>query len=183
MKLQVFAWPRILALKDLIVSFCCWRMLCNFARAIMLFSFKTASFLISWSTSFSDFFARLRPAVRTRSFRSSSVQHSSSWMTTSWPSSLEPIRYSSQRIMKYAQSSLFAASEIVGLSSSLIGIGASGGAGAVSAAVAGLAWAVAWRFSKAVRSDASVRSSSCFVSAVWDWALKFHVDDGFSNSL
>ena len=64
---------------------------------------------------------------------------------------------SSQRIMKYAQSSLFAASDIVGLFSSLII--ALGGAGAASAAAAGLAWAVAWRFSRAVRSDASVRSS------------------------
>ena len=67
--------------------------------------------------------------------------------------------------MKYAQSLLFAASEIVGLFSSMILGGALGGAGAVSAAAAGLAWAVVWRFSRAVRSDASVRSSVLYVQS------------------
>ena len=55
------------------------------------------------------------------------------------------------------------ARDIEGLFSSLILGGASGGAGAVSAAAAGLVWAVAWRFSRAVRSDASVRSSVSYV--------------------
>ena len=80
----------------------------------MGFSSFTASFLMAFFTSSNVWLASEPPALRVRSLRSCSSQHSSSWMTSSFPLIFVASVQSFQRERKYDQSSLDPASDIVG---------------------------------------------------------------------
>ena len=103
--LQIPACPLILAPKDRMASSLSCRMLCNVARATMMFSWRTASVLIAARTSDSPLPARVPPVARVRSRLRSSSQHSNSCATTSAPVDFVPSLYSFQRVTKYAHSS------------------------------------------------------------------------------
>ena len=89
--LQIPACPLILAPKDRMASSLSCRMLCNVARATMMFSWRTASVLIAARTSASPLPVRVPPAARVRSRLRSSSQHSNNCATTSAPVNLCPL--------------------------------------------------------------------------------------------
>ena len=112
--LQMAACPLILAPKDRIASSRSCRMLCNVARATMMFSWRTASVLIAARTSASPLPVKVPPAARVKSRLRSSSQHSNRCATMSAPVCFVPSLYSFQRVTKYAHSSPVPASNTDG---------------------------------------------------------------------
>ena len=153
--LQIPACPLILALKDRMASYRSCRMLCNVARATMMFSWRTTSVLIDARASASPLPARVPPAARVRSRLRSSLQHSNSCATTSAPVNFVPSLYWFQRVTTYAHSSPVPASNTVtdgrfSLSARAL----------VDGAIAVAVCAVAWMFRRAAVTTASSFSAS-----------------------
>ena len=151
--LQIPACPLILSPMDRMASSLSCRMLCNVARATMMFSWRTASVLIDARTSASPLSVRVPPAARVRSRLRSSSPHSNSCATTSAPVNAVPSLYSFQRVTKYAHSSPVPASNTDGrfsLSARAL----------VDGAIAVAVCAVAWMFRRAAVTTASLFSAS-----------------------
>ena len=112
--LQTLAWPRRQAPKPRTgLSLSCL-MLLSWTRATIVFSSRTASFLIAAIASSTVLSAKDPPAFRVMSLRRFSSQHSKSWITLSFPDIFVASTYSFQCVWKYVQSSLVPAAEIVG---------------------------------------------------------------------
>ena len=80
----------------------------------MAFSSLTARFLMVASTSVSVLPVNMPPVVWVKSFRNCSSQHSNSCTTLSVPVSFVALAWSSQHDVKYYQSSLVPAGDMVG---------------------------------------------------------------------
>ena len=154
MNLQMPACPSRRAPKRRMGSSLSCRIWWSWTRATMQFSSHTVRLLMVAMKVTSVLPLRLPPALRVRSLRNCSSQHSKSCMTISLPWILVAALYSDQRDWKYDQSSLVPAGNRGGrLTFSTWGVVAVLG-------VARVAWSVACRF----RREAATIASTSYVT-------------------